>query len=100
MAKELSDRETAVLRLIEKHTIGPRYGIATGPALASDLNRDPSHIWDASPAGVHRTAASLVRKGLVRRAGTSKLRWYNVNEAGSKALAGHQDGEWVGRDGY
>jgi hypothetical protein len=92
MAAKLSERESAVLVLIGYFgsTRGDR---ATGPDIARMMNADPARTWNASAAGAHRTAASLVRKGLIRREGTIKLRWYTITQAGRKALAGYEYGD-------
>ena len=83
---KLSPRERKVLEIIRDQTstrasLGP-----SGPHIAQIMNADPLEIWDASAAGAHQTAASLARKGLVVRAGTSRLRRYRITGAGRAAL--------------
>jgi hypothetical protein len=58
---------------------------------------------DATPAGAHRTAASLCRKGLAERTGRPGTREgrkvpvsYRITQLGRRASAG-RTGEWVAR---
>ena len=95
-AKQLSERESAVLRIIVRRSTGAYEG-ATGLEIADDLNRDAEDVHHFSPVGAHQTAASLVRKGLAWRAGTPKLQWYRITEWGRRALKGDMSGEWVAR---
>lgn len=92
MSKQLSERETAVLRLIEKHSAHADGG-ATGDDLEHGLRE---LVATPTAAGAHQTAASLCRKGLAWRAGTSKLQWYRITQHGRHALKG-EGGQWVAR---
>lgn len=80
MTKFLSRNETAALLAIE----------ASGGATGRDMSRKmrDEYSIDTSPAGAHQTAASLVRKGLASRAGTSKQQWYKLTQGGIEVLAG------------
>jgi hypothetical protein len=90
MAKQLSERETAVLKAILQHM--PRG--ATGRDLDHQLFKDG---FDSSPAGCHRTAASLCRKNLAWRAGTPKQQRYAITQPGRDALDGNVSGQWIAR---
>jgi hypothetical protein len=93
-AEQLSERESAALRIICRATDGQGL-MATGPNLAGIMKAE--FALDTSPQGAHQTAASLVRKGLAQRAGTTKLRWYKMTQTGRSALDGNQAGRWVAR---
>jgi hypothetical protein len=91
MPRTLSDRESAVLRIIFRAT--DESGLmATGPNMAGIMKDEFS--LDASAPGAHQTAASLVRKNLAVRAGTSKLRWYKVTMEGRDTMAGNASAAW------
>lgn len=86
MSKKLSERETAVLRTV----LDTMPHGATGNDLVWKVRK---HLGSISPAdvtvaGVHKTAASLVRKDLLWRAGTSKLQWYKITQPGRDVLDG------------
>jgi DNA-binding PadR family transcriptional regulator len=89
VAKQLSQRESVVLSIIAGG------GTPTGKAIARTMVNQ--YDLDTGPAGAHKTAASLVRKGLAVRAGTPKLQWYTITEPGRKALRGDLSGEWIAR---
>lgn len=91
-ARKLSDRESAVLAVLNDDQHARTGGTPTGIFLAREM---VNKGIDTSPSGAHRTAASLVRKGLARRAGTPKLQWYRITYEGRRALAGYSDGQWV-----
>lgn len=89
MAKRLTQRETAVLEAILDAM--PRGG--TGSDLVSGVRTRLGSIavGDVTPAGIHRTAASLCSKNLAWRAGTSKLQWYKITQWGREVLDGKSD---------
>jgi len=97
MAKQLSERETAALRSIEKRTTGPA---STGPGATRDeLHLDMSVAGFAViPQGAQRTAESLARKNLAWRVDPLVLQW-RITQSGLKALAGDVSGVWVAREG-
>lgn len=70
---ELTAREREVLK-----TISINHPRAYGTTIADRTN--------TSPAGAHRTAASLVRKKLAERLGTSRLMWYGITPLGREVL--------------
>jgi hypothetical protein len=84
--KQLSERETIVLRVILDHA--PRG--STGSDLVHGVRTALGSIGvnDVTLAGVHRTADSLCRKNLAWRAGTSKLQWYKITQTGRDVLDG------------
>jgi hypothetical protein len=96
VSKQLSEQETAVLRIILDATHPRSDAGATGDHIAQRLNSDPLVVRSSSPAGAHQTAASLCRKKLAYRAGTSKLQWYRITQMGRDALDG-KAGEWRAR---
>lgn len=73
----MTDQELAVLRVIG------RLKVPTGNAISSEL---VTAGRDVSPAGAHRTSASLVKKNLAKPLGTPKLRWYGVTPLGTEML--------------
>ena len=77
---ELSDRERAVLKIIAGASPQP----ATGTWIFTSMNS--FGIEASSVAGAHRTAASLCRKKLAERLGTSRLMWYGVTPLGREVL--------------
>ena len=95
MAKMLSVRETAVLSTILEHM--PRG--STGSDLVHGVRERLGSISpaDVTESGGHRTAASLCRKDLAWRAGTSKLQWYKITQKGRDALRGDEAGRWKAR---
>lgn len=77
---ELTDQERKVLRIIAGAGKQP----ATGAWIFTAMNSfrfEPSSV-----AGMHRTAASLCRKKLAERLGTSRLMWYGVTPLGQEVL--------------
>jgi hypothetical protein len=84
--KQLSERETIVLRAI----LGNQPHGSTGNDLVHNVRQALGSIGvnDVTPAGVHRTAASLCRKNLAWRAGTSKLQFYKITQPGRDVLDG------------
>lgn len=93
MSKRLSKRESAVLATIAADMPNG----STGDDLVRGVRAWLGSIspQDVTPAGVHQTAASLVRKDLAWRAGTSKLQCYKITQAGRQALAGDGGGQWT-----
>lgn len=95
MARMLSKRETAALAsILEDMPHG-----STGLDLVRGMRDRLSSISvnDITIAGVHRTAASLVRKDLAWRAGTPKQQNYKITEKGRRALRGDEAGRWKAR---
>ena len=82
----LSERETLVLKAILDSM---PYG-ATGNDLVYGVRTLLGSIGvnDVTKAGVHKTAASLCRKNLAWRAGTSRLQSYKITQTGRDTLAG------------
>lgn len=74
----LSDREYAVLKVIKSSDSS-----ATGEFISRVVSATG---LDTGTAGAHRTAASLVRKGLAQRLGTSRLQWYGITPLGQEVL--------------
>jgi hypothetical protein len=95
MSRKLSKLETIVLRVI----LDSMPHGATGSDLVHGERQALGSIspQDVSLAGVHRTAASLCRKSLAWRAGTSKLQFYKITQTGRDALKGDVAGKWVAR---
>lgn len=90
--RKLSQRETAVLQtLLENMPRG-----STGSDLVHGVRERLGSIspLDVTPAGVHRTAASLCRKNLAWRAGTPKLQWYKITDSGRRVLSGDSSQKW------
>lgn len=92
MNRMLSERESAVLRVLLDNM--PRG--STGDDLVRGVREITGAIspQDVTVAGCHRTAASLVRKNLAWRAGTSKLQYYKITESGRRVLDGDQAQYW------
>lgn len=82
----LSEREWAVLEIIAKgeRRTARASGTPTGAYIARNMIND--YDLDTSPQGAHQTAASLVRKHLAIRAGTSRLQWYYTTPLGREYL--------------
>ena len=77
---ELTERERAVLKIIAGAAPHP----ATGTWIFTSMNS--FGIEASSVAGAHRTAASLCRKKLAERLGTSRLMWYGITPLGKEVL--------------
>lgn len=92
--RTLSERESAVLKTIAKcgHTGAGATDLVSG---VRELLGSISPA-DVTGAGVHRTAASLVRKNLAWRSG-SRPTVYRITQTGRQALAGNVTGKWVAR---
>jgi hypothetical protein len=95
MTRKLSSQESVVLSLLAGG------GTYSGTSLCRTMIS--MYDLDATPAGAHRTAASLCRKGLAERAGRSETREgrkvpvsYRITQLGRRASAG-KAGEWVAR---
>lgn len=84
--KKLSERETAVLRVLLDNM--PRG--STGSDLVWKVRKLLGSISpaDITKAGVHKTAAALVRKDLAWRAGTSYQQAYKITQPGRDVLDG------------
>lgn len=96
MPRRLSKRESIVLRVIGDS--GRHWG-ADGSDLVSGVREALGSIGvnDVPLAGVHRTAASLIRKDLAWRAESRPAVVYKITETGRRALAGDVTGKWVTR---
>jgi hypothetical protein len=94
MAKMLSQQESAVLRAALECM--PHGGTAGDLVWRVREAAGVTYIRDVPAAGVHRTAATLARKNLVARAGTSP-QVYRITQSGRRALAGDRAGHWVAR---
>lgn len=95
MSRQLSERETAALRTILHDDPHGSNGLDLVRGIRERLGSiSPA---DVTPAGVHRTAASLCRKNLAWRAGTAKMQWYKITRDGRRALDGDQAGRWIAR---
>jgi hypothetical protein len=88
MAKSLSERESAALIIIGRRRDFGARGHELASAMASEFG------LDTGPEGAHRTAASLCRKGLAWRAGTTRLQWYKITYDGRRAVKGDEAGKW------
>jgi hypothetical protein len=94
VVRQLSERETAVLTIIETCSARGNYG-ATGVYLTRAMIND--HHLDTSPSGAHRTAAALVRKNLAWRTGITGQRAYKITQPGRDALRRDHSGQWIAR---
>jgi hypothetical protein len=95
MTRKLSKQESVVLSLLAGG------GTCTGIYLCRTMIN--MHGLDATPAGAHRTAASLCRKGLAERMERHDTREgrkvpvsYRITQLGRRASAG-KTGEWAAR---
>jgi hypothetical protein len=78
---KLSRNERAVLEIIVRKPGRTPTGIYLARTMVNDYG------IDTVPAGVHRTAASLVRKGLLVRTGLRGRRTYEATKAGKAELS-------------
>jgi hypothetical protein len=93
-AKQLSERETAVLAAILECM--PHGGHGNDLMWRVRKRLHAVSPQDVTEAGVHRTAASLVRKDLAWRDGR-QVRVYKITQTGREALRGNVTGQWIAR---
>ncbi len=94
MSRKLSERESAALKTIAKCGVAG----ADGTDLVIGIRELLGSISpaDVTQAGVHQSAASLVRKNLAWRSETRPT-VYRITQPGRQALAGDITGKWVAR---
>jgi hypothetical protein len=95
MSRQLSDRETAVLRAILDCM--PHGGNWTDLLWRVRESLGAIGISDVTMAGVHRTAASLCRKDLAWRPTGCRPVLYKITQAGREALKGDKSGRWIAK---
>lgn len=94
-AKQLSERETAVLKAILECM---PHGGQGGDLRWRVRERTGAISLDDVPfAGIHRTAASLCRKNLAWRPEGCRPVLYKITQPGRDALRGNRSGRWIAR---